>query len=168
MSSRQHMPMQKLAPERPAAHSRHQDAYSALSEQEHAHAVEGMGALAVLGLARLFEWQATAAHVMLTEWVRQQQGWLGAVVGGEQAFRQVGLNRSHLERTLDVVRLWSMWGVTTEFALAHGLMSSCNPKSLGLPVNSGRRAGFDLGRRAAATVIAFPDRRRAEQPARAS
>lgn len=123
---------------------------------------EQWGALFLLGLARLFEWQAAAGHVAISEWSRQQQEWLATVVEMEYGMRHFGLSRSHLERMFDVVRLWGLWGVTTQLATAQGLVSSCSPQSLGLPANSGRRAGFDLGRRTpGAIVIDFPDRRRA-------
>jgi hypothetical protein len=127
---------------------------------------EQLGALVLLGLARNFEWQAAAGHVAISEWSRQQQEWLATVVEMEYGLRHLGLSRSHLERMFDVVRLWGLWGVTTQLATAQGLVSSCSPQSLGLPADSGRRAGFDLGRRTTgAVVLNFPDRRRAGEKA---
>lgn len=121
------------------------------------------GTLLLLGLARNIEWQAAAGHVAISEWSRQQQEGLATVIEMEYGLRHFGLSRSHLERMFDVVRLWGMWGVTTQLAAAQGLVSSCTPQSLGLPADSGRRSGFDLGRRTTtgAVVIDFPDRRRA-------
>lgn len=121
------------------------------------------GALLLLGLARHIEWHAAAGHVAISEWSRLQQEWLATMIQMEYGLRHLGLSRSRLERMFDVVRLWGMWGVTTQLATAQGLVSSCTPQSLGLPADSGRRAGFDLGRRTTtgAVVIDFPDRRRA-------
>lgn len=144
---------------------RHADESPSLSELMEArrhYPVGQWGALLLLGFARTMEWQAAAGHVAISEWSRQQQEWLSTVIEMEYGFRHLGLSRSHLERTFDVARLWGLWGVTTQLATAQGLVSSCTPQSLGLPADSGRRAGFDLGRRATtgAVVIDFPDRRR--------
>lgn len=125
------------------------------------HPARQWGALVILGLARSFEWQAAASYVVIGEWSRQQQEWLATMVEMEYGFRHLGLSRSHWERMFDVFRLWGTWGVTTQLAAAQGLVSSCSPQSLGLPASSGRRAGFDLGRRTSAVIIDFPDRRRA-------
>lgn len=135
-------------------------------EGRYPYPAEQLGALILLGLARSFEWQAAAGHVAISEWSRQQQEWLATVVEMEYGLRHFGLSRSHLERMFDVVRFWGLWGVTTQLATAQGLVSSCSPQSLGLPADSGRRAGFDLGRRTTgAVVLNFPDRRRAGEKA---
>ncbi|HEX5392346.1 MAG TPA: hypothetical protein VFW68_03650 [Rhodocyclaceae bacterium] len=122
---------------------------------------EQLEALAILGFARSFEWQAAAGYVATNEWIRQQREGLAMMTELESGLRYFGLSHLQLERMLDAARMWGMWGVTAQLATAQGLVSSCSPRSLGLPVDSGRRTGFDLGRRTGAVVIDFPDRRRA-------
>lgn len=163
MSSRQHFP-KAHEPESdrqaPPGERRSDEGTQTERANVYRYPMEQMGALTLLGLARAFEWQAAALHTMLIEWTRQQQEWLRPAVEAEHALSRFGFSREHLERMQEVARSWGTWGVTAQLSMAHGLMSSCKPESLGLPANSGRRAGFDLGRRTGANVIVFPDRRK--------
>lgn len=122
--------------------------------------VERFFALAALGQARCLEWQAAAVHVAAVEWAQHQQEWLDLGRGLESMSQSLPwLRPQTLETALDVVQTWCAWSVKAQLATAHGLLASLSADTLGLPGASGRRAGFDLGRRSGAVVIDFPDRR---------
>lgn len=122
--------------------------------------VERFGALAALGQARSFEWQAAAVHVAADEWYRYQYQWLDLLHGLDELSQGLPWMRPKvLENTVNVVGTWCSWSVKTYLSVAQGLLTSLTPETLGLPGASGRRSGFDLGRRSGAVVIDFPDRR---------
>lgn len=122
--------------------------------------IERVEALLALGQARSLEWQAAAVHVAADEWYRYQRAWLDAVLElDEFAQGMPWLRPQMIDNLIQVFATWCSWTVKTHLATAHGLLSSLTPETLGLPGASGRRAGFDLGRRSGAVVIDFPDRR---------
>lgn len=122
--------------------------------------IERAGALLALGQARSLEWQAAAVHVAADEWYRYERVGLDALHELDVLAQGMPWLRPQvMENFVRVVATWCSWTTKTHLAMAHGLLSSLTPETLGLPGASGRRAGFDLGRRSGAVVIDFPDRR---------
>lgn len=121
--------------------------------------LDRFGALAALGQARLLEWCAALAQALLTEGAQRRREW-------DQALRAADVLGWNGALTLPVLKLgeiaqvWGVWYVRQQLAVAQALLASFPLSPLGFAPVSGRRAGMDPGRRRAAVVIDFPDRRR--------
>lgn len=129
---------------------------------ESAHPLpDRLTALAFLSQARWLEWQALSGQAMWLEWQRVRQDveslhpWWSSLTGAPDGWGPAWA-------FTDIASAWWLWSIRGQLAAAQGLLDHCALPYLGLPRLSGRRAGFDPGRRRSAVVIDFPDRRRPE------